>query len=177
MKLSELTYKDYFELSDSNKTDIELTFQYCILHPKNIFDLPVITKWTFENVRVLISNYHLWNDIQFMEYFSKLANITLEKFAQYPLIEILNFKKHIESEMQLIRNLESELEYKPTQIELAAGIESFNEFGYFTMYWELANEFIGNLDIVKNIDYMTCYVVLSYRKKFKDFSKNKQTLI
>lgn len=176
MRLSKLTYKDYFELSPEAKQNIELVFQYYIIHSKNIFDLPFITKWTFENVRCLIANYNQWNDFQFMEYFSKLANIPLEKFAQYPLIEILNFKKHIENEIEVIRELENELNYSPNGKEKTAGIDEFNIFGDYISYRELANNDVTKIESIKNLEYSLCYTELLMRKKIIEFNRNIEKL-
>ncbi|MGL6120344.1 MAG: hypothetical protein ACRC0V_07535 [Fusobacteriaceae bacterium] len=170
-KISEITFKDYIEASETFKDYLITIFDLAYIEAINIFKIKPTIELEFVQVKELLK-IDSFDDFQMIEYVKSLTNISDIELSNIALLKYKQFIKYLTNEAEKIRTIEMELQYEPTGKEYAAGIEELNKFDYYLQIRQLANNDITKIQIVEKLPYHLCYTELLAQKELNIFEKN-----
>ena len=167
IELDDITLKEYFELED--KTEYEFALKYA--KPLDVFNVGDFTEFEFGFIKELQQDMNeglTW--INLIEYLERLMKKDKKQIVNYKFWTIARFKSYIEAEIERITEIENELlSYVPDAIEVQAGIEAFNKFGYYGQLRKLAKEDVTKLKEIEKTKYSICLTELYYQKTSDEY--------
>ena len=172
IELEDITLREYFELEDKTKYDFAMKYTKSIFNePLDLFNSGDFTELSFGLIKDLqfdLSQGLTW--VKLIDYIEKISGKTAKQIAGYKLTVISRYRAYIESEINRINEIESELlSYQPTSDEQNAGIEDFNKFGSYGQQRKLATTFMKSPEEIRQWKYDLCLLELYYQKTNYDF--------
>ena len=107
---------------------------------------------------------------------TELTGQRKDKILSKIWIDIFRFIKFVTKSIEQVNELEQKLVYEPDADEVRAGIEMFNEFGYFVTISRLAGDILKQEE-VGQLPYSQVYAELKLRQTDNIFMKNYQKAI
>ena len=173
IQLEDITLRDYFNLEDKSEYDFAIKYSQFFTDALDLFSTGDFTELSFGLIKDLqydISNGLTW--IKLIEYIEKLTGKSAKVIAGYNLRAICRYRAYIESEINRINEIESELlSYTPTSEEKEAGIDEFNKFGSYGQLRKLATTFGKSPEEIRQWKYDLCLLELLYSKTNYDFQE------
>lgn len=103
-----------------------------------------------------------------------LTGYRTEKILDKLWIDVFKFFKFVQKSIERVNELEKKLEYEPDAAEENAGIEMFNQFGYFVTIDRLAGGDPLKYDAIGKMEYSVIFSKLLLNKTDTQFMKNFQ---
>ncbi len=136
------------------------------------------TKWPYITVKDIQSI--LSGDIDFEQIIyiiKELTGMHTEKILDKSWIDIFKFVKFVFRSIEHINELEKKLAYEPDADERKAGIEMYNQFGYFATIDRLAGGKPWKYKKIGKMKYSIIFAKLLLNNVDTQFSKNYQKAI
>ena len=136
------------------------------------------TKWPYITVKDIQATLSGNIDFeQIINIIKELTGMRTEKILDKSWIDIFKFVKFVFRSIEEINELEKKLAYEPDGDEQKAGIEMYNQFGYFATIDRLAGGDPLKYDEVGNIEFSVIFAKLLLNNVDTQFSKNYQKAI
>ena len=136
--------------------------------PRDVFGFGDITKKTFYEVKEFQRLFSLSYDAAVTAVIDWLHD---NKVKDPDAFDFFAFYNYIKSEVEKVNKIEEKLAYSPSVDEDIAGIDRFNQFGYFGQVLSICERFGWSLEYVKDLPYNTAFTILLYYKEQADFNK------
>jgi hypothetical protein len=181
IELKNISVKEYFELNTELKSQYDFAIKYAkfFQDSRDIFETGDFTQKEFGFIKDL--QQVDWDKVDWEYFLDLIHEITgkeIKHIAAYSLLEVLQFKNYIFSEVVRINRIENELlSHSPTSDEKNAGIEKFEVFGSYPQIRQIATTFNITIDEARKIKYTDCLTELYYQKTTSDFQNAMNKII
>jgi len=113
---------------------------------------------------------------QVIEIIHELTGIGKDKILDKCWIDVFRFLKFVFDSIERVNKLEEKLIYEPDTDEVNAGIEMYNQFGYFATIDRLAQGDILKYEEVGQLEYSIVFSKLMLNQVDAQFMKNYQKI-
>ena len=130
---------------------------------------------TVKDIQVMLSedvNYE-----QIIDIITKLTGMRIDKILDKPWNDVFKFVKFVFKSIEQVNEVEKKLAYKPEPDEEQAGIEMYNQFGYFATIDRLAGGDPLKYDEIGQTEFSVIFAKLMLNSVDTQFSKNYQKII
>ena len=164
------TFIEFLNLDQKERERYEATGK--LLKAKS-FGVSDVMKWDYLTVKEIQAK--LSNSIDYQGIIDIIQELTawgIEKIMQKTWIDIFQFLKFVDESIQKITEKEENLSYDPDADEENAGIENYNQFGYFATIDRLAGGDPLKYESIGKMEYSIIYAKLLLNKVDSEFIKN-----
>ena len=114
---------------------------------------------------------------QIIDIITELTGMRAGKILDKPWNDVFKFIKFVFKAIEQVNEVEKKLIYKPESDEEQAGIEMYNQFGYFATIDRLAGGDPLKYDEIGETEFSVIFAKLMLNKVDTQFSKNYQKII
>jgi len=170
-----LSFGEFLNLPDDEFHRYESTGY--LLKPDN-WGVSDILKWDYITVKETQAMFgNGYNYEQLIDLIRTLTGMKREKIIEKTWINVFQFVKFVSNSIDQVNELEKKLDYEPDAMEEKAGIDMFNQFGYFATIDRLAGGDPLKYDDIGKIEYSVIFSKLLLIKTDMQFTKNYQKQI
>lgn len=169
MKFKKITFEKFLQL-DVEEMTLYRTVGLSI--KPDSWNVSEVLEWDFitvKKVQAVINGTYNYQD--FIEVVQMLTGYPFEKILSKLWYDVFAFHNFVTVQIYKVDELEEKLSYEPDIDQVNAGIENFNQFGYFATVDRLADGDVTKYDAVGAIDYATVYAKLLLNKVDSEYSK------
>lgn len=174
MKIENITYLEYLNLTDKSTYDYIIRFDKNFNKAIDFFEVGSFQNLSFQLVKDIQHDFSFglsWT--QLIDYFSKITGRTKKELAKERILQLSQFRCFFVKELEQINLVEAiELSHETTETEEAADLSRFEVYGYYPQFRELANNDITKIEEIGKMSYKECFTELSYRKRLSDYQKD-----
>jgi hypothetical protein len=172
MKLKNIPFAEYLRMTPEEGYIYTYSFQFgnTLRRPFNHYKFKELQSYSFGQVKDCQSKFE--KGITIIEIPEVLAIFVGNdsKYYQDNIYEVFQQFAWIKAEMEVISEAERvKLSRQPTDKEMRAGIENFEEFGVYPQFRALALTFNKDIDWVKSMPYDMAFLELCYQKELSDY--------
>ncbi len=173
-QFEKITFREFLNLEKEEFKEYE---RIGLLLNPDPWGVSEVTNWPYITVKDIQSMLSQNLDYeQVIAIITELTGQRKEKILSKIWIDIFKFIKFVVKSIERIDELEKALAYEPDANEERAGIEMFNQFGYFVTISRLAGNILEQ-EAVGQLPYSQVYSELKLRKVDNIFMKNYQKII
>lgn len=137
-----------------------------------------VMKWDFLTVKEIQNKFiNGFTYDELIEIVQDLTGYSRKKIINKLWIDVFRFFKFVVDSIEFINEQEKKLYIEPDADEANAGIEMFNQFGYFITIDRLAEGNPLNYDAIGKMEYSIIFSKLLLNKVDMQFMKNYQRII
>lgn len=170
-----ISFGDFLLLPEYEMREYERTGLLLKPDPWQVSDF---MNWPYITVKDIQMTFS--HDLDYEEIISIITELTgqrRDKILSKIWIDIFRFLKFVTKSIEQVNELEKKLAYEPDADEERAGIEMFNEFGYFVTIHRLAGGDILKQEEVGRLPYSQVFATLRLNQTDNTFMKNYQKII
>ena len=169
------TFKEFLNLPEHEHEEYESTG---LLRKPDDWGVDDFMKWPFVTVRkvqLILSEELDYENI--IEIILLITGCPIEKILTIKWFHVFSFLKFVNNSIKEVNKLEEKLAYEPDANEERAGIEMYNQFGYFSTVDRLAGGDLLKYEEVGMTEYGIVFTKLLLNKVDAQFIKNYQKII
>jgi len=178
IQIQNISYVDY--LSHPDKLKYNYYLRNGEFNALDLFNLGDFMEQNFgfvKDIQYYLNNTGLTWDLFFKEMESK-TGINIKEIVKHSIFDLQMARVFLKSEIEKINELENKnLSYKSSQVEIAAGIEEFSNFGAFLQFDKLAGGDITKIESIRNQPYNICFTKLLLEAQRNEFNEKYNKLI
>lgn len=130
---------------------------------------------TVKDIQIMLSEDVSYEQI--INIITELTGLRIDKILDKPWNDVFKFIKFIFRSIEQVNEVEKKLIYKPEPDEEQAGIEMYNQFGYFATIDRLAGGDPLKYDEIGQTEFSVIFAKLMLNSVDTQFSKNYQKII
>jgi hypothetical protein len=170
-ELNAYSFKEFIELNEEER---ELYKSFGLKTKPDNWGKVDILEWGWaliKNLQDLLNKPYLtYNDMS--EIISLASGISYEEIYKLKWFDVFKFYNFVTKGIEQINEIEKQINYEPTNEEISAGIEEYNQFGWFVTLNRLAGGDILKHEDIGNQKYCDVFAVLKLQKIDAQFNKN-----
>ena len=169
------TFLEFLNLDEDERNDYKY---FGSLLNSNSLGVSDVMNWpyiTVKDIQSILCQDHSYEDI--ITIIKELKGESRDKILSKSWIDIFKFIKFVIKSIERINKLEENLIYEPDAAEERAGIEMFNQFGYFVTIDRLAGGDPLKHEAVGQLPYSQIFAKLRLNQIDNIFIKNYQKAI
>lgn len=170
-----ISFGEFLLLPESERKEYE---RIGMLLKPDPWQVSEFMNWPYITVKDLQQTFS--QDIDYEEIIRVINELTgqqRDKILSKIWFDIFRFLKFVTNSIKQVNELETKLAYEPDADEERAGIEMFNEFGYYVTIDRLAGGNILEQEAVGQLPYSQVFAKLRLNQTDNIFMKNYQKII
>lgn len=169
MKFKKITFDQFLSL-EAEEMELYKAIGLSI-NPRS-WNVSEVLNWDFITVKKIQDMFNkprTYQDI--IEIIQMLTGYDVNKIMLKFWFDVFAFHNFVAAQIERVNELEEKLSYEPDVDQEKAGIEQYNQFGYFTTVDRLADGDVTKYDEVGAMDYATIYTKLLLNKLDAEYNK------
>lgn len=170
-ELNKYTFDEFCSLEDKEEQGLYKSFGLSI-HPRD-WDKGDILEWEWAKVKNLqdLVNKEALTYSDMTEVIVLASDLPVKSICMMAWTEVFAFYNFVVQSIRRVNELEKQLIYEPSPREINAGIERYNDFGWFTTLDRLAGGDILKYDAVGKQKYCDVFAKLKLNKLDREFNE------
>ncbi len=169
LELKPITLNQYLELEDKSQYDFAMRFALIFTTPEDVFSIGDISEIKYGKIKeyqlLMNDSFTLAEQIEYLKTIT-----TIKNFGTYKLDVFCRGVNYFNDQIKKLTERESNLLYTaPTEKEIEAGLDRFNNLGTYMQFRKLAKSFNKTIEEVKEMKYHNCFLELYTQKQEFDF--------
>jgi hypothetical protein len=172
LELKAITLKEYIELSDKSEYDFAMKFAHLFTIPENTFEIIDISLLPFGKIKDY--QYDITQNMLLSEQLDYFKSVTkIKDFGKIKLDSFCRGVNWFNLEINKLTERERNLLYTPpSEKEIQAGIDMFDELGTYLQFRKLAKSLNKTIEQIREMKYQDCFLELYTQKLENDFNTN-----